>query len=60
MAIVLLGLPQGDTSAEVGTFSAVLSLQCFQLCVWAGVVKSDALADVGQGREGSKRGSARH
>lgn len=54
---MLLALPQGDSSVEVGTYSAVLSLQCFQAFGWAVVVKSETSADVGQGREGSKRGT---
>lgn len=56
-AIVLLTLPHGDGRVEVETFNAALSLQYFQLFGWAVVVKNRTLADVGQGREGSKRGT---
>lgn len=56
---MLLASPHGDTSMEVGTFTTVLSLQCFQVFDWAAVVKSEAMADAGQGREDSKRGTAR-
>lgn len=53
-AVVLLTLPRGEGRVDVETFNAALSLQYFQLFGWAVVVKNSTLADVGQGREGSK------
>lgn len=54
---MLLTLPHADGRVEAGTFNAALSLQYFQLFGWAVVVKNRTLADVGQGREGGKRGT---
>lgn len=48
---MLLALPHGDASVEAGTFSAALSLQCYQLFGWVVVVKSGTLDNAGQGRK---------